>query len=662
MGNMLKNVLVWLVLIVAMLMAFNAISDSKENKQQIEYSQFIEQVNKGEIANVNIEGSVVSGYLIKGTRTDKTEFFTNAPLDEKLVPTLLDKKVRVKVTPEEKPSMLTSLLFSLLPVMLLIGAWFYFMRMQSGGGGKGGAFSFGKSRAKLLDKDTNKVTFADVAGCDEAKEEVQEIVDYLKAPNRYQSLGGRVPRGILLAGSPGTGKTLLAKAIAGEAQVPFFSISGSDFVEMFVGVGASRVRDMFEQAKKNAPCIIFIDEIDAVGRQRGAGLGGGNDEREQTLNQLLVEMDGFESNQTVIVIAATNRPDVLDPALQRPGRFDRQVVVPLPDIRGREQILKVHAKKVPLDESVDLVSLARGTPGFSGADLANLVNEAALFAGRRNKVKVDQSDFEDAKDKIYMGPERRSMVMHEDEKRATAYHEAGHAIVAESLEYTDPVHKVTIMPRGRALGLTWQLPERDRISMYKDQMLSQISILYGGRIAEDLFVGRISTGASNDFERATQIAREMVTRFGMSDKMGQMVYAENEGEVFLGRSVTRSQHISEKTQQEVDAEIRRILDEQYAVAYKILDENRDKMETMCKALMEWETIDRDQVLEIMEGKQPSPPKDYSHNIRKKDGDTTAQPQVEYADTAEAQSSESSANGQAVAAESGEETRYPADKV
>ncbi len=666
-GNMLKNVLVWLVLIVAMLMAFNAISDSKENKQQIEYSQFIEQVNKGEIANVNIEGSVVSGYLIKGTRTDKTEFFTNAPLDEKLVPTLLDKKVRVKVTPEEKPSMLTSLLFSLLPVMLLIGAWFYFMRMQSGGGGKGGAFSFGKSRAKLLDKDTNKVTFADVAGCDEAKEEVQEIVDYLKAPNRYQSLGGRVPRGILLAGSPGTGKTLLAKAIAGEAQVPFFSISGSDFVEMFVGVGASRVRDMFEQAKKNAPCIIFIDEIDAVGRQRGAGLGGGNDEREQTLNQLLVEMDGFESNQTVIVIAATNRPDVLDPALQRPGRFDRQVVVPLPDIRGREQILKVHAKKVPLDESVDLVSLARGTPGFSGADLANLVNEAALFAGRRNKVKVDQSDFEDAKDKIYMGPERRSMVMHEDEKRATAYHEAGHAIVAESLEYTDPVHKVTIMPRGRALGLTWQLPERDRISMYKDQMLSQISILYGGRIAEDLFVGRISTGASNDFERATQIAREMVTRFGMSDKMGQMVYAENEGEVFLGRSVTRSQHISEKTQQEVDAEIRRILDEQYAVAYKILDENRDKMETMCKALMEWETIDRDQVLEIMEGKQPSPPKDYSHNIRK-ESDVTAQPQAGYADTAEAQnngaSSEGDANSQAVAAETGasEEARNPADKV
>lgn len=631
MGNTIKNILVWVVGGAMLLAAFNALSDKQEDKQQIEYSQFIQQVNSGEVSNVNIEGSVFSGYLIKGERTDKTAFYTNAPLDDNLVKTLLDNKVRVKVTPEEKPSMLASLFYSLLPVLLLIGAWFYFMRMQSGGGGKGGAFSFGKSRARLLDKDSNKVTFADVAGCDEAKEEVQEIVDYLKAPNRYQSLGGRVPRGILLAGSPGTGKTLLAKAIAGEAGVPFFSISGSDFVEMFVGVGASRVRDMFEQAKKNAPCIIFIDEIDAVGRQRGAGLGGGNDEREQTLNQLLVEMDGFESNQTVIVIAATNRPDVLDPALQRPGRFDRQVVVPLPDIRGREQILKVHAKKVPLDASVDLTSLARGTPGFSGADLANLVNEAALFAGRRNKVKVDQSDFEDAKDKIYMGPERRSMVMHEDEKRATAYHEAGHAIVAESLPSTDPVHKVTIMPRGRALGLTWQLPERDRISMYKDQMLSQISILFGGRIAEDIFVGRISTGASNDFERATQMAREMVTRYGMSDKMGVMVYAENEGEVFLGRSVTRSQNISEKTQQDIDVEIRRILDEQYQVAYKILDENRDKMETMCKALMDWETIDRDQVLEIMAGKQPSPPKDYSHNVR---DDKVEEPEAPVAEAVE----------------------------
>ena len=615
MGNTFKSILLWVALCVGLMAAFNALTSKQENKQQIEYSQFIQQVNNGEVSNVKIEGSAIIGYLIKGERTDKSTFFTNAPLDDNLVKTLLDNKVRVNVIPEEKPSIFTSLVFSLLPVLLLIGAWFYFMRMQNGGGGKGGAFSFGKSRARLMDKETNKVTFADVAGCDEVKEEVQEIVDYLKSPNRYQSLGGRVPHGILLAGSPGTGKTLLAKAIAGEAGVPFFSISGSDFVEMFVGVGASRVRDMFEQAKKNAPCIIFIDEIDAVGRQRGAGLGGSNDEREQTLNQLLVEMDGFESNHTVIVIAATNRPDVLDPALQRPGRFDRQVVVPLPDIRGREQILKVHAKKVPLDESVDLTSLARGTPGFSGADLANLVNEAALFAGRRNKIKVDQSDFEDAKDKIYMGPERRSMVMHEDEKRATAYHEAGHAIVAESLPFTDPVHKVTIMPRGRALGLTWQLPEHDRISMYKDQMLSQLSILFGGRIAEDIFIGRISTGASNDFERATQMAREMVTRYGMSDKMGVMVYTENEDEVFLGRSITRSQNISEKTQQEIDAEIRRILDEQYQVAYKILDENRDKMEIMCKALMDWETIDRDQVLEIMAGKQPSPPKDYSHNLR-----------------------------------------------
>ena len=632
--------------------AFNALTSKQENKQQIEYSQFIQQVNNGEVSNVKIEGSAIIGYLIKGERTDKTTFFTNAPLDDSLVKTLLDNKVRVNVIPEEKPSILTSLFFSLLPVLLLIGAWFYFMRMQSGGGGKGGAFSFGKSRARLMDKETNKVTFADVAGCDEVKEEVQEIVDYLKSPTRYQSLGGRVPHGILLAGSPGTGKTLLAKAIAGEAGVPFFSISGSDFVEMFVGVGASRVRDMFEQAKKNAPCIIFIDEIDAVGRQRGAGLGGSNDEREQTLNQLLVEMDGFESNHTVIVIAATNRPDVLDPALQRPGRFDRQVVVPLPDIRGREQILKVHVKKVPLDESVDLSSLARGTPGFSGADLANLVNEAALFAGRRNKIKVDQSDFEDAKDKIYMGPERRSMVMHEDEKRATAYHEAGHAIVAESLPFTDPVHKVTIMPRGRALGLTWQLPERDRISMYKDQMLSQLSILFGGRIAEDIFIGRISTGASNDFERATQMAREMVTRYGMSDKMGVMVYTENEDEVFLGRSITRSQNISEKTQQDIDAEIRRILDEQYQVAYKILDENRDKMEIMCKALMDWETIDRDQVLEIMEGKQPSPPKDYSYNLRQ---DNPEQPETESA----AQTPEAINQHEPASTETAQE---PSDKV
>ena len=616
MGNTVKNLLVWLVLALVLILAFNALQGTKETKQQIEYSLFMQDVKAGKVDQVNIEGSVARGYEIQGVRKDKTTFSTNAPLDEQLVPSLLQNDVRVKVTPEEKPSMLGSIFLSLLPILLLIGVWFYFMRqMQGGGGGKGGAFSFGKSRAKLLDKDTNVITFADVAGCDEAKEEVQEIVDYLKAPSRYQSLGGRVPRGVLLAGSPGTGKTLLAKAIAGEAKVPFYSISGSDFVEMFVGVGASRVRDMFEQAKKNSPSIIFIDEIDAVGRQRGAGLGGGNDEREQTLNQLLVEMDGFESNQTVIVIAATNRPDVLDPALERPGRFDRQVVVPLPDIRGREQILKVHAKKVPLDSSVQLADLARGTPGFSGADLANLVNEAALFAGRRNKTKVDQSDFEDAKDKIYMGPERRSMVMHEDEKRATAYHESGHAVVASLLPNTDPVHKVTIVPRGRALGVTWQLPERDRISLYKDQMLNNIAVLFGGRIAEDIFLGRVSTGASNDFERATGIARDMVTRYGMSDKLGVMVYAENEGEVFLGRSVTNTKNISEDTQQQVDAEVRRILDEQYALAYKLIDENREKMETMTNALMQWETIDADQVKEIMAGKEPSPPKDYSHNVR-----------------------------------------------
>lgn len=620
MRDIVKNVLVWVVLAVVLIAAFNALQGKKESKQQIEYSQFIQQVNSNEIDHVSIEGSVVDGYLIRGVRKDKSDFFTQAPLDDKLISTLLQKHVRVNVIPVEKPGILSSILISLLPVLLLIGVWFYFMRSMQGGGGKGGAFSFGKSRARLMDKNNNPITFADVAGCDEAKEEVQEIVDYLKSPKRYQSLGGRVPRGVLLCGSPGTGKTLLAKAIAGEAKVPFFSISGSDFVEMFVGVGASRVRDMFDQAKKNAPCIIFIDEIDAVGRQRGAGLGGGNDEREQTLNQLLVEMDGFESNTTVIVIAATNRPDVLDPALQRPGRFDRQVVVSLPDIRGREQILNVHAKKVPLDKSVDLSVLARGTPGFSGADLANLVNEAALFAGRRNKIKVDMSDFEDAKDKIYMGPERRSMVMHEDEKRATAYHESGHAVVAESLEGTDPVHKVTIMPRGRALGLTWQLPERDRISMYEDQMLNQISILFGGRIAEALFIGRVSTGASNDFERATQIARDMVTRYGMSKKMGPMIYGENESEVFLGRSVTHSQNISEKTMQDVDAEVRRIIDEQYKVSYDILSNSQDKMHTMAKALIEWETIDRDQVLEIMAGKQPSPPKDFSFNLRKDDTD------------------------------------------
>ncbi|MBP3222275.1 MAG: ATP-dependent zinc metalloprotease FtsH [Neisseriaceae bacterium] len=621
MGNSFKTLLIWLGLGLILIMSFNALEEKKDaNRTEIKYSQFINDAKAGKIDAVSLESeTVMQGYVIKGTfkDADKGAFMTNAPVDSKMVETLIDSKVVVDVKPEKRPNILVSLLYSVLPILLLIAVWVYFMRQQMGGG-RGGAFSFGKSRARLLDKDANIITFADVAGCDEAKEEVQEIVDYLKSPSRYQSLGGRVPRGVLLFGSPGTGKTLLAKAIAGEAKVPFFSISGSDFVEMFVGVGASRVRDMFEQAKKNAPCIIFIDEIDAVGRQRGAGLGGGNDEREQTLNQLLVEMDGFESDTTVIVIAATNRPDVLDPALQRPGRFDRQVVVPLPDIRGREQILGVHMKKIQADESVDVPSLARGTPGFSGADLANLVNEAALLAGRRNKIKVDQSDFEEAKDKIYMGPERRSMVMHEDEKKATAYHESGHAVVAATLPNTDPVHKVTIVPRGRALGLTWQLPERDRISMYQDQILNQIAILFGGRIAEELFVKRISTGASNDFERATQLARDMVIKYGMSEKMGPMVYGENEGEVFLGRSVTRTQNMSEKTMQDIDAEIRRILDEQYALAKQILTDNAAKVETMTQALVNWETIDADQVKEIMAGKEPSPPKDYSHNIRKEE--------------------------------------------
>ena len=625
MNDMRKSLLIWggLILLFLVLVGEMGKFGTTGGSREVSYSQFLDRVDSGDVQSASID---LQNARITFTDRGGARYTTNNPeaTDTRaLVGDLRAAKVNISSEPLEKESLLTRIFVNLLPILLLIGL-FMFTTRQMQGGGKGGAFSFGKSRARLIPEDKIKVTFADVAGADEAKADVEEMVEFLRDPSKFSRLGGQIPRGLLMVGPPGTGKTLLARAIAGEAKVPFFTISGSDFVEMFVGVGASRVRDMFEEAKAKAPCIIFIDEIDAVGRQRGAGLGGGNDEREQTLNQLLVEMDGFESNQTVIVIAATNRPDVLDPALLRPGRFDRQVVVPLPDIRGREQILKVHAKKVPLDESVDLTSLARGTPGFSGADLANLVNEAALFAGRRNKLKVDQSDFEDAKDKIYMGPERRSMVMHEDEKRATAYHESGHAIVAESLEGTDPVHKVTIMPRGRALGLTWQLPERDRISMYKDQMLNQISILFGGRIAEDLFVGRISTGASNDFERATQLAREMVTRYGMSEKMGVMVYAENEGEVFLGRSVTRSQNISEKTQQDVDAEIRRILDEQYAIAYKILDENRDKMETMTRALIEWETIERDQVLEIMEGKQPSPPKDYSHNIRK-DGEEAAEP-------------------------------------
>ncbi|MBP6817453.1 MAG: ATP-dependent zinc metalloprotease FtsH, partial [Burkholderiaceae bacterium] len=479
------------------------------------------------------------------------------------------------------------------------------------GGGRGGAFSFGKSKARLLDESSNSITFADVAGCDEAKDDVKELVEFLRDPSKFQKLGGRIPRGVLMVGSPGTGKTLLAKAIAGEAKVPFFSISGSDFVEMFVGVGAARVRDMFENAKKHAPCILFIDEIDAVGRQRGAGLGGGNDEREQTLNQLLVEMDGFETGQGVIVIAATNRPDVLDPALLRPGRFDRQVVVPLPDIRGREQILNVHIRKVPIGPDVRPDVIARGTPGFSGADLANLVNEAALFAARRTARLVEMIDFERAKDKIIMGAERRSLVMPEEERRNTAYHESGHAIVAKMLPKTDPVHKVTIIPRGRALGVTMQLPEQDRYSMDRDRMLNTIAVLFGGRIAEELFMKQMTTGASNDFERATAMARDMVTRYGMSDVMGPMVYAENEGEIFLGRSITKTTNVSEDTMRKVDIEIRKIIDEQYSVARRILEENREKVEAMTAALLEWETIDADQIEDIACGRPPRPPKERS---------------------------------------------------
>jgi cell division protease FtsH len=581
---------------------FNQFSTRQIAQKAMEYSQFIEEVKQGRIAKVTIEGRV-----LKGVKTTGERFTTYSPSDPWLVSDLLKNGVIIEAKPEEEPSLLMNIFVSWFPMLLLIGVWIFFMR-QMQGGGRGGAFSFGKSRARMLDESNNTVTFADVAGCEEAKEEVAELVEFLRDPSKFQKLGGRIPRGVLMVGNPGTGKTLLAKAIAGEAKVPFFSISGSDFVEMFVGVGAARVRDMFEQAKKHAPCIVFIDEIDAVGRQRGAGLGGGNDEREQTLNQLLVEMDGFETNSGVIVIAATNRPDVLDPALLRPGRFDRQVVVPLPDIRGREQILQVHMRKVPISPDVKPDIIARGTPGFSGADLANLVNEAALFAARGNKRLVDMNDFERAKDKIIMGAERRSLVMPEHERRNTAYHESGHTVVAKLMPRTDPVHKVTIIPRGRALGVTMQLPQEDRYSMDREQLLQNIAVLFGGRIAEEVFMGQMTTGASNDFERATDLARSMVTRWGMSDALGPMVYGENEGEVFLGRSVTVHKNVSETTMQKVDAEIRRIVDQQYGLARKIIEDNRDKVELMAKSLLEWETLDADQINDIMEGRPPRPPK------------------------------------------------------
>jgi cell division protease FtsH len=601
-NNLIKNVAIWLVIALVLMTVFNQFSTRQTTQKAVEYSQFIEEVKQGRIAKVTIEGRV-----LKGVKTTGERFTTYSPSDPWLVSDLLKNGVIVEAKPEEEPSLLMNIFVSWFPMLLLIGVWIFFMR-QMQGGGRGGAFSFGKSRARMLDESNNTVTFADVAGCEEAKEEVAELVEFLRDPSKFQKLGGRIPRGVLMVGNPGTGKTLLARAIAGEAKVPFFSISGSDFVEMFVGVGAARVRDMFEQAKKHSPCIVFIDEIDAVGRQRGAGLGGGNDEREQTLNQLLVEMDGFEANSGVIVIAATNRPDVLDPALLRPGRFDRQVVVPLPDIRGREQILQVHMRKVPVAPDVRPDILARGTPGFSGADLANLVNEAALFAARANKRLVDMDDFERAKDKIIMGAERRSIVMPEHERKNTAYHESGHAVVARCLTRTDPVHKVTIIPRGRALGVTMQLPAEDRYSMDREQILQNISVLFGGRIAEEIFMSQMTTGASNDFERATEMARNMVMRWGMSESMGPMVYGENEGEVFLGRSITTHKNVSESTLQQVDAEIRRIVDQQYAVARKLVEDNRDKVEVMAKALLEWETIDAEQIADIMEGRPPRPPK------------------------------------------------------
>ena len=603
-----SKVAVWLVIALVLFTVFKQFDRGVTQGSQVGYSDFLEEVRAKRIRSVTLQESPGGGTEILATTTDDKKLRSTATyLDRGLVGDLINNGVKFDVKPREEPSLLMSLLVSWGPMLLLIGVWIYFMR-QMQGGGKGGAFSFGKSKARMLDEANNSITFADVAGCDEAKEEVGELVEFLRDPSKFQKLGGRIPRGVLMVGSPGTGKTLLAKAIAGEAKVPFFSISGSDFVEMFVGVGAARVRDMFDQAKKNAPCIVFIDEIDAVGRQRGAGLGGGNDEREQTLNQLLVEMDGFEGNAGVIVIAATNRPDVLDPALMRPGRFDRQVVVPLPDIRGREQILLVHMRKVPMSPDVKADIIARGTPGMSGADLANLVNEAALFAARSSKRLVDMHDFERAKDKIIMGAERRSIVMPEEERRNTAYHESGHAIVAKLLPKTDPVHKVTIIPRGRALGVTMQLPEQDRYSMDRAHMLNVIAVLFGGRIAEELFMNQMTTGASNDFERATEIARSMVTRYGMSDEMGPMVYGENEGEIFLGRSVTTQKNVSEATMQKVDEEIRKIIDGQYAVARRLLEENRDKVEAMAKALLEMETIDAEQIDDIMAGRPPRPPR------------------------------------------------------
>jgi cell division protease FtsH len=603
-SDMAKNLILWVVIAVVLMSVFSSFGPTQIGQQSTPYSQFINDVQNNVVDKVVVEGRTIHGVTRTGER-----FTTYSPGDPGLVGDLLDHGVQITARPQEQQGLLTQIFISWFPMLLLIGVWIFFMRQMQGGGGGRGAMSFGKSKAKLLSEDQVKVTFGDVAGVEEAKDEVSELVEFLRDPSKFQKLGGKIPRGVLMVGSPGTGKTLLAKAIAGEAKVPFFSISGSDFVEMFVGVGASRVRDMFEQAKKHAPCIIFIDEIDAVGRHRGAGLGGGHDEREQTLNQLLVEMDGFEGNEGVIVIAATNRPDVLDPALLRPGRFDRQVVVPLPDLRGREQILRVHMRKVPLGDDVQPSLIARGTPGFSGADLANLVNEAALFAARANRRLVSMEEFEKAKDKIMMGAERKSMVMNDDEKKLTAYHEAGHAIVGRLMPSHDPVYKVSIIPRGRALGVTMFLPEEDRYSYSKERLESQISSMFGGRIAEELIFGpeKVTTGASNDIQRTTELARNMVTKWGLSERLGPLTYSEEEGEVFLGHSVAQHKNVSDETTHIIDEEVRAIVDRNYERARNILTEKLDILHLMANALIKYETIDAKQIDDIMEGKEPRPP-------------------------------------------------------
>ena len=623
---MVKNLVLWVVVAIVMMTAYqsfnsNGVSDSTD------YTTFVYDVSNSQVKEARFDANEITV-----TKNDGSKYMTVMPPleDKKLLDDLLNKKVKIEGTPFEKRSLLSQILISWFPMLFLVGVWIFFMRQMQGGGGK--AMSFGKSRAKMLNQDQIKVTFADVAGCEEAKEEVGEVVDFLREPKKFQNLGGKIPKGILMVGPPGTGKTLLAKAIAGEAKVPFFTISGSDFVEMFVGVGASRVRDMFEQAKKNAPCLIFIDEIDAVGRQRGAGLGGGHDEREQTLNQMLVEMDGFGGNEGVIVIAATNRPDVLDPALTRPGRFDRQVVVGLPDVKGREQILKVHMRKVPVADDVDAMTLARGTPGYSGADLANLVNEAALFAARSNKRTVSMLEFEKAKDKINMGPERRTMIMTDKQKESTAYHEAGHAIVGYLVPEHDPVHKVTIIPRGRALGVTFFLPEGDQISISQKQLESKLSTLYAGRLAEDLIYGEenISTGASNDIKVATNIARNMVTQWGFSDKLGPILYTEDEGEVFLGRSMAKAKHMSDETAHAIDEEVRAIVNRNYARARQILIDNMDILHAMKDALVKYETIEEEQIKQLMNREPVTPPSGWEDN---KDAKSTAKPQEEKTESA-----------------------------